>query len=483
MLYWQHHRVLIISVLTAAAIIAAAVVAVIVFRGRGVSSGDVNLPTDLADITEYLTEFITDRSSEDVYDSASAGITATESDIGDESNSATNSETEIRHNDVSQTDAAATDRVKPETQSGAGVKPRPDTQQKPQTAAPPKVETEPPTLPTGREEILRSMTLREKVYQLFVVFPIQISDEKTVISAGEAIAAGLQRRPVGGVLYDASNMMSKEQVARLLADMQSYSKIPLITSCDEEGGRVGRLMNTVGTTKLDPMLSYRSGGAVVATKNARTIAADMRGLGFNLDFAPVADVWSNPANSVIGDRAYSDDYNEAATLISAAVRGFHEGGVSCTLKHFPGHGDTSADTHTGAAYVTKTLDELRRGELLPFQAGIDAGADAVMIGHLTVTAVSNEPALFSHEIVTDLLRREMGFSGVVITDGLRMGALSGYSDGEVAVRAVKAGVDILLCPRDLDAAAEGLIAAVGRGEISEARINESVLRILRMKGF
>lgn len=480
LLLWQRHKIAVIAVPTAAVIIVAAVTAAVLLRARW--NGETETPPDdtvvetsdcHADNTEAVTEAKTDRppEAESEADSSRAA--------GEDGESAT---AEVGGEPDHHTDPPQI-QPDPDPQTQPPAQPRPETQppSKPQTAAPPPVETQPPA-PVGREEILRSMTLREKVYQLFVVFPIQISGEKSVTVVTDAMKSGLKDRPVGGVLYDASNMISKDQVARLLSDMQSGSAIPLLTSCDEEGGRVGRLMNTVGTTKLDPMMSYRAGGEAVATQNARTIATDMRSLGFNLDFAPVADVWSNPANKVIGDRAYSDDYGEAAELIAAAVRGFHSGGVACTLKHFPGHGDTAADTHTGAVYVTKTLDELRRGELLPFKAGIDAGADAVMIGHLTVTAVSGEPALFSREIVTDLLRGELGFSGVVVTDGLRMGAVSSYSDGEIAVRAVKAGVDILLCPRNLDAAAEGLIAAVRSGEISEARIDESVRRILKMKG-
>lgn len=483
LLLWKRHRVAVIAVLTAAVIIAAAVTAVVLLRARGDGKSDTPSDDTMVETsdrhvgeTESVTEVKTDCPSEAESEDGSSRI------VGEEEESAT---AEVGGEPAPPTDSQRTQpNPDPQTQLPAQPEPGPEPEppSKPQTAAPPAAETQPPA-PAGREEILRSMTLREKVYQLFVVFPIQISGEKSVTVATDAMKSGLKDRPVGGVLYDASNMISKDQVARLLSDMQSGSAIPLLTSCDEEGGRVGRLMNTVGTTKLDPMMSYRDKGAAVATQNACTIATDMRSLGFNLDFAPVADVWSNPANKVIGDRAYSDDYGEAAELIAAAVRGFHQGGVACTLKHFPGHGDTAADTHTGAAYVTKTLDELRRGELLPFKAGIDAGADAVMIGHLTVTAVSGEPALFSREIVTDLLRGELGFSGVVITDGLRMGAVSSYSDGEIAVRAIKAGVDILLCPRDLDAAAEGLISAVRSGEISEVRIDESVRRILKLKGF
>lgn len=206
-------------------------------------------------------------------------------------------------------------------------------------------------------------------------------------------------------------------------------------------------------------------------------------LGFNADLAPVADVWSNPDNTVIGDRAYSDDFAQAAELIPEAVRGFHSGGVATTLKHFPGHGDALADSHDGAVYVSKPLEQLRREELLPFRAGIASGSDMVMIGHLILTEIdAAQPAPFSYRIVTELLREELGFQGVVITDGLQMKALTdSYTSGEIARRAVSAGVDILLCPSNPQAAVSALEEAVALGEISEERINQSVRRILAMK--
>lgn len=336
--------------------------------------------------------------------------------------------------------------------------------------------------PDSIERLLAEMTLEEKVYQLFVVYPSAITGVRKVTAAGEKTKTGLEKYPVGGLIFDKSNMVSREQVSEMLEKMQTYTKIPLILTCDEEGGRVSRLMGTVGTTQVGPMFEYREEGVSAAKENAGILAADLTALGFNMDLAPVADVWSNPENTVIGDRAYSDDFQQAAELVAAAVAGFREGGVACTLKHFPGHGDTSADSHYGSVYVYKTLDELRAQELIPFQAGIDAGADAVMMGHLIIVDVEEEPALFSHRLVTELLREEMGFQGVVMTDGLQMEAMTDYyKSGEIAVRAVQAGVDMLLCPRDLEEAADALIQAVESGEISQERLEESVRRILTLK--
>lgn len=348
------------------------------------------------------------------------------------------------------------------------------------TPTPPPTEEE---LRSARAaEILAGMTLHEKVCQLFIVYPEAITGTSAVLAAGETTRQALADWPVGGFLYDKKNMQSREQVTEMLTTVQTFVEIPLILTCDEEGGRVSRLMSTVGTTSFGPMLSYRDEGTETAYANAKTIAEDIVSCGMNTDLAPVADVWSNPANTVIGDRAYSDDFNQAAELVAAAVEGFRAGGAACTLKHFPGHGNTSADSHYGAVYVERTLEELRGAELLPFQAGIDAGADAVMVGHLIVSDIDSEPAPFSYKIVTELLREEMGFTGVVMTDGLQMKAMTDhYSSADIAVKAIKAGVDMLLCPLDLKAAVSAVTQAVESGEISEERLNESVLRILELK--
>lgn len=347
----------------------------------------------------------------------------------------------------------------------------------------------PTPLPTEEElctaraaELLEDISLHEKICQLFVVYPESIADAYPVLSAGDISAQALNDWPVGGFLFDKKNMSDRQQVTNLLNALQAQSEIPLILTCDEEGGRVTRLMSTVGTTWVDAMLDYRDAGAETAFSNAETIAADLLSCGFNLDLAPVADVWSNPSNTVIGDRAYSDDFSQAAELVAAAVEGFHAGGAACTLKHFPGHGDTTADSHDGSVYVTKTLDELREQELLPFQAGIDAGADAVMIGHLIVSDVDSVPSPLSHTVVTGLLREEMGFEGVVITDSLEMSAMTDhYTGGEMAVACIQAGVDLLLCPPNLEEAVAALTEAVADGFITEERINESVLRMLKLK--
>lgn len=331
------------------------------------------------------------------------------------------------------------------------------------------------------EELLSGMTLREKLCQLMIVRPEVLTGESPVTAAGETTRLALETYPVGGLIYTVDNLVTQEQTREMIENTQSYSKLPLFISADEEGGNVGRLMYKLGTTWVNSMFSYKDQGTDTAYANAKTIGTDMVSCLFNTDFAPVADVWTNPDNTVIGDRAYSDDFEQAAELVSSAVRGFTDGGVVCCLKHFPGHGDTSTDTHEGAAVVSKSLDELREGELLPFKSGIEAGADMVMIGHITVTALDDVPATISKAVITELLRGDLGWDGVVITDSLDMGALAGYDNGEVCIRFLEAGGDIMLGIPDVEAALTALEAAVTDGRLTEQRIDESVLRVLGLK--
>lgn len=348
------------------------------------------------------------------------------------------------------------------------------------TPTPEPTPTPDPVL-TRAEELLAGMSLREKLCQLMVVRPEVLTGESPVTAAGETTRLALEQYPVGGLIYSVDNLVTQEQTREMIENTQSYSKIPLIISADEEGGNVGRLMYKLGTTFIHSMYSYKDMGEDTAYQNALTIGTDMVSCLFNTDFAPVADVWTNPANTVIGDRAYSDEFGQASELVAAAVRGFTESGVICCVKHFPGHGDTSTDTHEGAAVVDKSLEELRAGEFLPFEAGIEAGVDMVMVGHITVTAVDDEPATISHEVITGLLREELGWDGVVVTDSLDMGALAGYEIGEVCVKYLEAGGDIMLGIPDLAAALTALETAVTEGRLTEQRIDESALRVLMLK--
>ncbi len=332
------------------------------------------------------------------------------------------------------------------------------------------------------EKTLADMSLRDKVCQMMFVRPESITGIDVVTAAGDTTKSALEQYPVGGIVYFAQNMESKDQVKEMIDNSQSYSKVGLFISTDEEGGMVNRLMNTVGTTYIDSMYNYKDEGIQKAHDNAYTIASDMAALGFNMDFAPVADVWSNPDNTVIGERAYSDDYSQAAELVGSAVKGFEDGGVMCTLKHFPGHGDTAEDSHYSSAYVRRTKDEIMADEMQPFTAGIDAGAEFVMVGHLIVPDIDELPATLSYKITTEMLRNEMHFDGIAITDSLAMSSIAdNYGVGESAVMSIKAGIDMLLDPTDIDTAIDAVVQAVESGDITEDRIDESVRRILTLK--
>lgn len=332
------------------------------------------------------------------------------------------------------------------------------------------------------EDIISEMSLREKVCQMMFVTPESITGTDNVTVAGDATKQALADYPVGGIVYFAQNFDSMEQTKEMIKNSQEYSKIGLFIATDEEGGIVNRLMDTVGTTYIDSMYTYKDEGADKAYKNAYIIASDMAQLGFNLDFAPVADVWSNPDNTVIGERAYSDDYGQAAELVESAVKGFEDGGVMCTLKHFPGHGDTAEDSHYGSAYVNKTKEQIMKEEMQPFKSGINAGADFVMVGHLIVPDIDELPASLSYQITTVMLRQEMDFEGLTITDSLAMSSIAdNYGVGDSSVMAVKAGIDMLLAPDDVETAVSAVCGAVESGDISEERIDESVRRILSLK--
>lgn len=332
------------------------------------------------------------------------------------------------------------------------------------------------------DKTMAEMSLHDKVCQMMFVTPEGLTGTDDVMVAGDATKQALQAYPVGGIIYFANNFDNVDQTRDMISNTQSYSKIGLFIATDEEGGRVNRIMDTLGTTYIGPMYDYKDDGPDAAFENAKTIASDMSALGFNLDFAPVADVWSNPDNTVIGDRAYSDDYAQAAELVGSAVKGFQDGGVICTLKHFPGHGDTAEDSHYSSAYVNRTKAQIMADEMQPFRTGIDAGAELVMVGHLIVPDIDELPSTLSYKIATEMLRGDLEFDGVAITDSMEMESIAdNYGVADSAVMAVQAGMDMLLQPADLAAAVNAIVTAVQNGDITEPHIDESVRRILTLK--
>ena len=336
------------------------------------------------------------------------------------------------------------------------------------------------------DSVLSTMRLHDKVCQMFIVRPENLAGDTEMKAATLATETALKQNPVGGFIYFTRNLESADQVKSMISTTKQYAanagKVPLFYGVDEEGGAVSRCAEALGTVAFEPMYNYKSKGPFGAYGNARKLAYDISQFGFNLDFAPVADTWSNHENTVIGTRAYSDDFEETAMLVGAAVRGFDEGGVYCTLKHFPGHGNTAEDSHDGSAISNRTAEELQANEYIAFQRGIDAGADMVMVGHITVPSIDTMPASLSKKIVEGQLRGVLGYDGVVVTDALGMGAVANaYSSAESAALAVDAGCDMLLDPKNLNEAIEGIENAVRVGTISEERIDQSVKRILMLK--
>lgn len=338
------------------------------------------------------------------------------------------------------------------------------------------------------DQQLSSMTLREKVGQLFLVRPDALTSDSTAVTqVTDDLRAGLAQYPVGGVALFGKNITDPAQLKAFLSDLQAASAVPMLTAVDEEGGIVARLANKSSFS----LPKYQNAAAIGSTgdpANARamgqTIGSYLKDYGFQLDFAPVADVNSNPNNPVIGTRAFSADPTVAAQMVSAAVEGFHDSGMLCTLKHFPGHGDTGEDSHYGTATTTKTWEEMKAVEILPFEAGIAAGADAIMTAHITTPNATTDglPASLSYTMLTERLRGELGFEGVILTDALEMGAItSHYTSAEACIAALNAGADILLMPLDLPSAFDGVLSAVENGTISEERINASVRRVLTLK--
>ena len=360
------------------------------------------------------------------------------------------------------------------------------------SAADPQKQTEALTQDEQIDQSINAMTPEEKVAQLFVVLPEDLVDDvDCVIQAGDATRDGLNAYPVVGLIYMEQNLESADQVQDMLKNVQQFSQerigLPLFTCVDEEGGTVARI---AGSGKFDvPDVGNMAdigaaGDAEQARQVGETIGGYLTELGFTLDFAPDADVWSNPDNEIVKYRSFGDDPQTVSELSKAVLEGLRKQGVCGVLKHFPGHGATEGDTHAGYAYTNKTLEELEACELIPFQNGIDNGAPIIMVAHISLPNVIGEdtPASLSKEIVTDLLREQMGYDGVVVTDALNMGAVAQhYSSEQAAVKALEAGADLILMPEDFHAAYQGVLDAVQDGTISEERLNQSLQRILKVK--
>ena len=364
---------------------------------------------------------------------------------------------------------------------------------------------DPVTPPTDEVEAqLQKMTLREKVGQLFYVRPecldttihfnlVSTVDnsaddiKKIKLQAVNATMLGVNEKyPVGGIILYAHNIEDEAQLAAFIPQIRALKGSPLLC-IDEEGGRVAR----IGNNENFQVEKFESMGAIGATgdpQNAyhcgNTIGTYLKKYGFDIDFAPVADVNTNPENIVIGARAFSSDPAVAAPMVTSYLQGLKDAGVTGCIKHFPGHGDTKADTHYGYAQSQKTWDEMLSCEMITFKAGIQWGCQLIMTAHIGTPNVTGSeiPSTMSSLILQDKLRGELGYRNIIITDAMEMGAITQqYTCAEATVGCILAGVDIVLGPQNFVQAFDAVIDAVEKGVITEERLNQSVRRILMLK--
>lgn len=337
------------------------------------------------------------------------------------------------------------------------------------------------------------MTMEEKVGQMLMP-DYRNWKGKNVTVMNEEIAQQVKDYHLGGVILFAENVVGTEQTARLVnAYQEAAEKYNLLITIDQEGGIVTRLQS--GTHMPGNMALGATRSEEVAEKVGKAIGEELHSLGINMNLAPVLDVNNNPDNPVIGVRSYGEDPELVGKMGTAYIKGLQESGTAATAKHFPGHGDTATDSHFSLPVVPHDIDRLKAVELYPFQQAMNAGIDAVMTAHVTFpnvddsTAISKKdgsvipvPATLSNKVLTGLMREEMGYNGLIITDAMNMQAIADhFGPVDAAIRTVKAGSDIVLMPVGLDAVANGLYDAVNTGEISIERIEQSVERILTLK--
>jgi beta-N-acetylhexosaminidase len=340
------------------------------------------------------------------------------------------------------------------------------------------------------EKTLRKLTLEEKIGQVFMIWCrasfLNVENPEYLQWREE-----MQKYHVGSfamtVHVDGPYLLRSEpyEAAELLNRLQSESKLPLLFAADFERGVSMRLL---GTTVFPHAMAFGADGKTEDAETFGSIAAlEARAIGIHWNFFPVADVNSNPANPIINTRSFGEDPKQVGDLVAAYIKGAHEAGMLTTVKHFPGHGDTATDSHLGVASVNVDRAHLDSIELPPFRQAIAAGVDSVMVAHVTVPALDPDPnhvATISPAIVSDLLEKQLGFKGIIVTDALDMAALTrlfANNIGRAAVEAFKAGNDVLLIPADFPASYNAMLQAVQSGEISRERLDRSVLKILKTK--
>jgi len=343
-------------------------------------------------------------------------------------------------------------------------------------------------------ETMDGMSLEDKVGQLFMVYvkgeaadtdhPDAVASNQERLGADNGAAFVASYKPGGIIYFDWANGLSDpEQIAALSSGLQEAAAVPLLIATDQEYGTVVRI-GEPATQFPGAMPLGATRDAEAAREAAEAAGVELRAMGLNLNFAPDADVNVDPANPVIGVRSFGSDPGLVAELAAAQIDGYHDGGVAVSAKHFPGHGDTGTDSHVGLPVITHTAEEWERIDAPPFIAAIEADAGMIMTAHLQFPALDDSlrPATLSAPILTGLLREKLGFEGVIVTDSLEMeGVRTEYGDERVPVMALLAGADMLLMPPDFPLAYDAVLAAVSAGELTEERIDESVMRLLKLK--
>ena len=330
-------------------------------------------------------------------------------------------------------------------------------------------------------EYLNTLSLDEKIGQMLFI------DYRTTTTLNNDLKNLLTTTKPGGFILFTENLQDYETSKKFISDLQANSKIPLFIGIDEEGGRVDRLskMKNYSYEPIPPMLEIgNTNDENNAYKTGVTISKILQDFNINLDFAPVTDVYSNPLNTVIGNRSFGSDPYLVARMSTALAKGLSDNNIIPVYKHFPGHGNTEIDSHYNLPVLKQTKEELLKNDLIPFINAIDNNAEMIMVGHLALPNITNDftPASLSKVLITDILKNELGYQNLVITDALNMQAITNYySAKEIYELAINAGVDILLMPTNPQNAIKLIKESISEGTIKEESINSSVYKILKLK--
>lgn len=345
------------------------------------------------------------------------------------------------------------------------------------------------TLEGMAKDITEEMSLKNKLGQLFMVsvYSLDEEDSKNQTKITSHMKKTLKKYPVGGVVLFSKNMKDAKQTKQLISDLQEASYVPLFVAVDEEGGSVSR---AASNPKMN-VTKYPSAKIIGETYEEDNIEAmgrnqskELKALGFNMNLAPVADVLTNENNTEVGDRSFGKNAKKVSNIVSILVKNMQKQQISAVLKHFPGSGDTWGDTHLGSMETKQNIQRLRKTEFQPFEAGIKAKVDAIMVSHLMLSSVTDEkePSSLSTRVISDILREELEYDGMIMTDAMNMKSITeNYSAGDAAVKAIQAGNDIIVMPQDLGEAYEAVKGALKKGTLKESRIDESVERIIYTK--